>query len=55
MYGGSANFIKGTGTQNTVTIDWSHETGKYFGFMAVWSNSQTCQTQSDKNDLDFGD
>jgi hypothetical protein len=23
--------------------------------MAVWSNSQTCQTQSDKNDLNFGD
>lgn len=55
MYGGSTNFIQGTGTQNAVVIDYSRDTNKSFGFMMVWSADPTCRTQTDKDALTFGE
>lgn len=40
-YSGTSNFIQGTGTQNTVVVDWSAGQVQ-FGFMQVWSSTAAC-------------
>ena len=55
LYAGTTNFIVGTGTQNTVGVDWSQSAGRKFGFMMVWSHNAICRTTADNDNLDFGE
>lgn len=55
LYAGTTNFIVGTGTQNTIGVDWTQTPGKNFGFMMVWSHSAVCRTQADNDALTFGE
>ena len=53
MFGGKANYLRGTGDQLTIIVDW---TGKeaYFGFFMVWTAEDHCLTSDDRIVMDYG-
>ena len=53
LFGGKANYMRGTGDQLSIIIDW---TGKdaFFGFFMVWTPDDHCLTSDDRLVLDYG-
>jgi len=54
FYGGNTNFIKGTGTENPISIDWT-DSNYMFGFVALFTTVEHCRTYKDKAEVDFGE
>ena len=53
LFGGKANYLRGTGDQLSIIIDW---TGKdaFFGYFMVWTDTDHCLTPDDRIVLDYG-
>ena len=53
LFGGKANYLRGTGDQLSIIIDWTTKDA-YFGFFMVWTAADHCQTPDDRIVLDYG-
>ena len=53
LFGGKANYLRGTGDQLTIIIDWTKKDA-YFGFFMVWTAEDRCLTSDDRIVMDYG-
>ena len=53
LFGGKANYMRGTGDQLNVIIDWTNK-DYYFGFFMVWTSDDHCQTAEDRAIMTYG-
>ena len=53
LFGGKANYLRGTGDQLTIIVDWTKKDA-YFGFFMVWTPEDHCLTSDDRIVMDYG-
>lgn len=52
-YGGSTNYIQGSGTDSNLKVDW-RDTPYELGFLSAWSDNVNCITQQERANITFG-
>ena len=53
LFGGKANYFRGTGDQLSIIVDWTQKDA-YFGFFMVWTSTDHCLTPDDRIVMDYG-
>ena len=53
LYGGSTNYMRGTGDLRSIVTDWTDQ-DKKFGFFMVWTSNQECYSGGDRDLMLFG-
>ena len=53
LYGGSTNYMRGTGDLRSIVTDWTDQ-DKQFGFFMVWTSNQECYSGGDRELMEFG-